>query len=81
MQIVEKYRKILEKPMAEPFRGYIEELVNALDEKPVTVGGNTYRKGLQNKVGPVKFVPANAEGTKGIVEGLEAGNDTITVKK
>ncbi len=28
MQIVEKYRKILEKPMAEPFRGYIQELID-----------------------------------------------------
>lgn len=31
MTIAEKYRKILEKPMAEPFKGYIEELVAALE--------------------------------------------------
>ena len=35
MQIVEKYRKILEKPMAEPFRGYIEELMLFIAKKHV----------------------------------------------
>ena len=34
MTIAEKYRKILEKPMAEPFKGYIEELVAHIDGGP-----------------------------------------------
>ena len=34
MTISEKYRKILEKPMAEPFKGYIEELLAHIEGAP-----------------------------------------------
>lgn len=34
MTIAEKYRKILEKPMPEPFKGYIEELLAHIEGGP-----------------------------------------------
>lgn len=44
MNIIEKYRKILEKPMAEPFRGYIEELLLELSKSYV----DTVKAGVNN---------------------------------
>lgn len=45
MQIVEKFRKILKKPMADPHREYIEELVAHIE---------TNERGASKKVGNQK---------------------------
>lgn len=62
MTIAEKYRKILEKPMPEPFKGYIEELLAhieggqtlSIDAKPITTRQRSQKVTLIDESG---FMP------------------------
>lgn len=62
MNIIEKYRKILEKPVPEPFKSYLEELVEhieggqtlSIDAKPITTRQRSQKATLIDESG---FMP------------------------